>query len=799
MSLKEKVIAAGMQAISAVAQDQHHHSSEKTVTPGMPELLRSVAAQGAVLLENRVLPFAPGTKVSVFGRIQCDYFYTGYGSGGDVNYPYSVSLLEGLRNCEQLQVNENLAAVYESWVEQNPANHGIWGTWPRFHPEMPVTEALVCAAKEESDHAVIILGRASGEDRENLLEKGSYYLTDDEKQLLSRVTKQFPDAVLVLNIGSIIDLSFLKDYDFGAVLVPWQGGMESGNAVADLLCGKANPSGRLTAAVAKTYEDYPSAPYFGNRDANLYYEDIFVGYRWFETFGREKVLYPFGHGLSYTAFDLKTEQVEPLSFRVTVTNTGRCAGRETVMLFVRKPCAPLSNPARELVAFGKTKELNPGESQELILTATRYQLSSYDDSGVTGHRSCYVLQEGDYRFYCGASLADAVPAGEYHVETHSVVKQLSEVCAPVKPLTVLNAREEDGIYTAEERTAPAKTTDLKQIILSRLPEAVPQTGDLGIKLKDVKEGKFTLDAFVAQLDEIELEAITRGDYSMDSPLGPKGNAGAFGGVTESLREKGVAAITTTDGPSGIRLYDSCSLIPIGTLLACTFDLALVEALYAHVGEEMKLRGSDVLLAPGMNLQRNVLCGRNFEYYSEDPYLTGRMAAAAVRGLQSQGVSACPKHFACNNQETNRLHNDSVLSERALREMYLRPFEICVKLAAPKNIMTSYNKVNGVWNHYNFELVKTVLRGEWEYGGNVITDWWMRYAPSPEFPQLTGNAYRVRSGVDVLMPGARTYPDKKRSHDGTLLATYGREDGITLGEMQECAKHVLRCVMELKEL
>jgi len=786
-----------IQAVSDVAQEQSHHNPVKIITPGMPELLRSVAAQGAVLLENRVLPFKAGTRISVFGRVQKDYFYTGYGSGGDVNFPYSISLLEGLRGCEDLQVNETLAEIYEKWIDSHPADHGFWGTWPRFHPEMPVTAELAAQAAQSSDNAVIVLGRASGEDRENQLEEGSFYLTQQEKDMLQQVTAQFPDAVLVLNIGSIVDLSFLGDYSFGAVLIPWQGGMESGNAVADILCGKVNPSGRLTATVAKNYEDYPSASHFGNTEANLYYEDIYVGYRWFETFGPEKVLYPFGHGLSYTTFDLSAEQAAALTFQVTVTNTGSRPGRETVMLFVRKPSAPLDNPARELVAFRKTEELAPGESQTLTLTATRYQLSSYDEAGVTGNRSCYVLQQGDYHLYIGTSLKEAKEVGLYQVEKHTVIKQHCEASAPGSDLTVLTALENGTV--PGQRIARKRTADLKQIILEQLPAPIALTGDLGYKLKDVKEGRVSLDAFVAQLDETELEAITRGHYIMDSPLGAKGNAGAFGGVTESLREKGVAPVITTDGPSGIRLYDSCSLIPIGTLLASSFDVSLVEKLCAAVGAEMKDRGTDVLLAPGMNIQRSPLCGRNFEYFSEDPYLSGRMATAAVRGLQSQGVSACPKHFACNNQETNRLHNDSILSERALREIYLRGFEICVKLSAPRNIMTSYNKINGVWGHYNYDLVTTILRGEWGYAGNVMTDWWMRYAPSPEFPQLTGNAYRVRAGVDVLMPGGKDFFDHSFTPDGTLLATYGEADGITLGEMQDCAKHVLRCVMELKAL
>ena len=297
-----------------------------------------------------------------------------------------------------------------------------------------------------------------------------------------------------------------------------------------------------------------------------------------------------------------------------------------------------------------------------------------------------------------------------------------------------------------------------------------------------------MEEFVAQLNKKELEAISRGDYKMDSPLGAKGNAGALGGVLPSLREKGVPAVITTDGPSGIRLRSSCSLIPIGTLLACTFNSELVENLYEQVGIEMRQRGSHILLAPGMNIHRSPLCGRNFEYYSEDPFLTGIIAAGAVKGLQKTGVSSCPKHFACNNQEYNRNYNDSRVTERALREIYLKGFEICVKTAHPQNIMTSYNKVNGVWSHYNYELCTQVLRDEWGYTGNVMTDWWMRSSHSPEFPKIRNNAYRVRSQVDVLMPGGGRLG--LRIPDRTLLETLGKEGGITWGELQRTAMNVL---------
>ena len=276
---------------------------------------------------------------------------------------------------------------------------------------------------------------------------------------------------------------------------------------------------------------------------------------------------------------------------------------------------------------------------------------------------------------------------------------------------------------------------------------------------------------------------------MDSPLGAKGNAGALGGVTQELRALGVPPSITTDGPSGIRLAATASLLPCGTALASTWDPEAVEEMAALHGEEMAALGSDILLSPGMNIHRDPLCGRSFEYYSEDPLLTGLMGSAVVSGVQSTGRAACPKHFAANNQETNRIFNDSRVSERALREIYLRGFEIVVTEAAPKVLMTSYNKVNGVWAHYHYDLVTTILRREWGYEGLVITDWWMRMAQDPTFPALRDSAYRVRAGVDVLMPGGDKHFSTVR--DDAIMDSYGQEEGITLGEMQATAAHVLR--------
>ena len=285
---------------------------------------------------------------------------------------------------------------------------------------------------------------------------------------------------------------------------------------------------------------------------------------------------------------------------------------------------------------------------------------------------------------------------------------------------------------------------------------------------------------------------------MNSSLGVIGNAGAFGGVIESLRKKGVPPIVTADGPAGLRLRKYTALLPCGTALACTWDDVLVEKLFEQVGKEMQKHKLDIVLSPGMNIHRNPLCGRNFEYFSEDPLLSGKMAAAVVRGVQSQGGSCCAKHFACNNQEVKRNTNDSRLSERTLREIYLRGFEICVKEGKPNTIMTSYNKINGVWSHYNYDLATTILREEWGFDGVVITDWWMQKSTSPEFPKLKDNAYRVRAQVDVLMPGNMRHTNRKYSSDGTLLKTLGKPEGITRAELQRIAKNVLRFILKTRK-
>lgn len=788
---------------TSVSQDENGNTDvEKTITDGMPELARQAAAEGAVLLKNdNVLPLKESTTVSLFGRTYKDYFFVGYGSGGDVIRPYNIDIAEGIENCDKLNLNYTLHNIYTEWREKNPVSHGYWAHWPLRYWEMPLSDETVKNARANSDVAVVTIGRSSGEDRDCDLENGSYFLHDEEIEMLDLVTSYFEKVVVLLNVGNIIDMSWVKHYGdkIGAVMYVWQGGMESGNAVADLLCGNVNPCGKLTDTIARNYYDYPSSAQFVSKKANEYTEDIFVGYRYFESFAKEKVLYPFGFGLSYTTFDIKCDKAEAngngFDFEFTVTNTGDLAGKETVQLYLNKPCGKLGNPKRILVDFAKTDLIEPNGSQKVTMSVDMYQLTSYDDCGSTNNACAYVTEKGEYDFYAGSNVRSTEKVFTYYQENTEVWEQLKQVCAPKSDFLVWRAEEKHGNYFLSTKMVAKEKYDLATRILNNLPADIEQTGDKGIKLQDVKDGKTTLDEFVAQLDNVELEAITRGDYKMNSPLGAKGNAGAYGGVLESLREKGVKPIITTDGPSGIRILSCCSLLPIGTLLACTFDTKLVEKLYSIVAKEMKEKGSDVLLAPGMNIHRNPLCGRNFEYFSEDPYVSGKMGAACVRGVQSLGGSACPKHFACNNQELARTTNDSQVSERALREIYLKAFEICVKEAHPKNIMTSYNKINGVWSHYNYDTCVTVLRNEWGYEGNVMTDWWMHPSKSIEFPKMRDQAYRVRSGVNVLMPGGDRVTNGKP--DGTLFATLDKPFGITVGEVQQSAKWVLKSVMEIE--
>ena len=771
--------------------------------PKFQELMCEAGSEGIVLLENNgILPLEENKCVSVFGRVAHNYMYCGYGSGGDVRTNTCTNLIEGLRQSNHIKINEDLAKIYKDFAESKKGyiDDQVWGRWPRYYKEMPLTKDIVAKAKECSDTAIVVIGRAAGEDRENILDKGGFYLLKEEFTMLDLVTDRFDNVIVIINAGNVVDLSWTEQYKnkISALLYAWQGGEQSGPQIANILSGKVNPSGKLTDTIAKNYEDYISSKNFGDKKANIYFEDIFVGYRYFETFAKDKVMYPFGYGLSYTDFDISASEFDvkkdTITINATIKNTGKLAGKEAVCVYVVKPDADLPQSAIDLVDFEKTDVINPGEEQIITFKINENQITSFDDVGKTAFKNSFILCKGTYEFYIGTSVRDITKAGEFVQAETAKVKHVEPVLPLENPITRLSYKKQNDILQESTEQVNPETPILKQRILNNLPKAISQTKK-NYNFKQVLDNEISLEDFVASLSIEELEDLSRGEGMMHSPLGMEGNAGAYGGISKTLQEKGIPAVITADGPAGLRLKRYGSLLPCGTQLACTFNKKLIQKLFEELGKEMAAYGVDVILSPGMNIHRNPLGGRNFEYYSEDPVVSGKIASSAVQGIQTNGFSACPKHFAFNNQETGRNNNNSILSERAMREIYLKGFEICVKESNPKNLMVAYNKGNGVWCHYSYDLAQRVLRDEWGYEGLVITDWWMQPSASQEFPQMKDNAYRVRGSVDVLMPGGKHFYDHSKASDSTLIATYGQKEGITLGEMQRTAIRVLKVCKE----
>ena len=762
---------------------------------------RQTAAEGCVLLENKgkVLPLAAG-KVSIFGRSQFNYYKSGTGSGGMVNVRKVVSIPEAFEECEDYTVNEDLTKTYEEWLKDHPFDHGQgWAAEPWFQEEMPVNEELAQKAAASSDAAIIVIGRTAGEDKDNFAAEGSYLLTHAEEQMLENVCKAFSKSIVILNVGNIIDMKWVAKYQPSAVIYAWQAGQEGGHPVVDVISGKVPASGKLTDTIACDINDYPSTANHGNPDENIYEEDIYVGYRYFETFAKDKVLYPFGFGLTYTTFSVETRKVSaekldretPIRVTVKVTNTGSYKGKEVVQVYAEKPQGRLGQPARSLVAYGKTKELKPGQSETLELVFTGYELASYDDSGITGHRSAYVLEEGSYNLYVGTDVRSAAKTAVLKVEKTQVIEQLEEALAPVKKAERLRPLATETGYTAIKEAMPRRHTAPMDRRAERLPQEIPFTGDKGIRLDDVRQGKASMEDFIGQLTDEDLCAIVRGE-GMCSPKVTPGTAGAFGGVTEPLKALGIPVACCADGPSGIRM--DCGTIafamPNGTCLACSFNDALVEELYQWEGLELRKNHVDTLLGPGMNIHRNPLNGRNFEYFSEDPLVTGKMAAAQLKGMHKYNVTGTIKHFAGNNQEFRRHFVNDLVSERALREIYLKGFEIAVREGGARSVMSTYGLINGIYTASNYDLLTTILRGEWGFNGIVMTDWWAKANEEGEPGVLTNTAQMVRAQNDLQM----VTTDAASNAAGDNSAE-GLETGLaTRGEFQRTAANICRVVM-----
>ncbi|MCR5031571.1 MAG: glycoside hydrolase family 3 C-terminal domain-containing protein [Lachnospiraceae bacterium] len=763
---------------------------------------RQMSAEGCVLLKNdgHALPILKEERVSVFGRTQFDIQKSGTGSGGMVNAPYVTNLYDSLKQSRRCKVNEKLAEVYRKWREENPFDVGVgWAAEPWCQKEMPVTEQLVREAAEESDIAVIILGRTAGEDKDNSGERGSFLLTKEEEALLKQVCSVFKRTAVVLNVGNIIDMSWVEKYNPQAVLYMWQGGAEGGRGAADVLTGKVNPAGRLTDTIATGIKDYPSTANFGSLERNYYAEDIYVGYRYFESTPalQKKVLYPFGFGLSYTDFSVKTDSLEKtagknaVTINVTVKNTGKTAGKHSVLVYVEKPQGKLGQPSRCLVCFGKTRVLAPGESQQLTLKVGKQELASFDDSGVTKYRYAFLLEEGTYTFYVGGDVRSAKKAGSLDFSLEKV-RQLSDALAPKRSYERLALR--GGRFVKEEtplKESPDRLLMEKSKTLYKLSEGTKAKGKK-ILLKDVRDKKATMEAFLAQLSDHDLACLTRGE-GMCSPKVTPGTAGAIGGITKRLEEFGIPALCCADGPSGIRMDSGAMAFPLpnGTSIASSFNAPLATKLYSMTGAEMRINQVDVLLGPGLNMHRSPLNGRNFEYCSEDPYLTGVMAVAMLKGFHKAGVTGCIKHFVGNDQESGRSTADSVISARALREIYLKPFEMAVKQGKAYCIMSTYGPVNGIWTAGNIQLLTDILRNEWHYDGLVMTDWWTKVSDGSGKVERNFTSAMVRAQNDVYMCNSDADSNSNDDDTETGLA----EGRITRAELLRNAANICSALMK----
>ncbi|MDE6731737.1 MAG: glycoside hydrolase family 3 C-terminal domain-containing protein [Oscillospiraceae bacterium] len=761
---------------------------------------RSAAAEGIVLLENNgALPLDKAESLAVFGRMAEHYYKSGTGSGGMVNVDRVYSIVDGLLECG-ISLNEELRAAYADWEKENPLDPGIgWGGEPWSQREMPLSDELAARAAEKSPAALCIIGRTAGEEQDATDTEGSYRLTSTELEMLKTVRAHFKKMTVALNVGNIIDMSFVELVKPDAVLYAWQGGMMGGLGTADVLVGNTSPNGKLTDTIAKSVSDYPSAEHFGNTVREYYCEDIYVGYRYFETFAPEKVLYPFGFGVSYTKFELGVDtkqSAENIVFEISVKNIGENSGKEVAQVYFEAPQGKLGQPVRQLAAFAKTRELAPGETQILKLTITLDELASFDDSGVTGNRNCFVREAGEYKFYVGNDARSAREVFSFTQGETFVTKKLSEALAPVLEFERIKPVLDGGKLVERLEGVPVSTIDMDRRRAENLPEEIPQTEDKGIKLADVKSGKRTMNEFIAQLSDEDLSCIIRGE-GMGSPQVTPGTASAFGGVTPRLKKFGIPAGCCDDGPSGMRLDCGTKAfsLPNGTMLACTFNTELVEELYTLAGIEIAANNVECLLGPGMNIHRHPLNGRNFEYFSEDPLVTGKMAAAILKGLHKSKVTGTIKHFAGNNQETGRHTIDSVISQRALREIYLKGFEIAVKEGNASTIMTTYGSLNGVWTAGNYDLCTTILRGEWGFDGFVMTDWWSAINERGKDPTLNNFAAMARAQNDVYMVCADS--SKNTIGDNTLSSL--EAETLTRGELRRNAKNICRMLMNTRAM
>ncbi|WP_120493780.1 glycoside hydrolase family 3 protein [Microbacterium phyllosphaerae] len=759
-----------------------------TRAPGTPDprfaeheqIARRVAEEGIVLLENRngALPLSPG-QLNVFGR-GLHSFRTAIVGAGKINPRYTVGLREAIKENAGFSMNEELAEHFRTGSDAVP------------------TAEVLERAKAASDTAIVVLSRASGENADNSSDEGEFQLTAAEDSLIETITSFFARTVVILNTPYPIDVRFVEHHSVDAVVLAAPGGMLGGPALLSVLDGSVNPSGRLTDTWSKSYADIPANRNFydcaGGRPRytadgeevwidTVYEEGIYVGYRYFATFGVD-VAYPFGHGLSYTNFDIAPREfvVVPdlagapsLTGSVVVTNTGSVAGREVVQVYLTKPDGVLEQPALELVEFDKTQQLEPGASEELAVVVDPANWASWDEES-----AAYVAPAGEYVVRVGRSSDDTSEAARFILSAQVVIRQAEHRMAPVDPIRVLSHRDAEATYPRGESSGvQVGTTGISSPRavpdpMSRESDAEPAST---VAFSDVVSDPSLAHSFV---NGLSVEHLARLAVCGQDGWGMEGTGVA--GILAQPEGLDVPLFQVADGNSGVNVRTPNIGMPATVVLASTFDRDLARAVGRVIGEEAHAFDVDLILAPAMNLHRNPLNGRHPEYFSEDPVLTGMLAGAYAAGLESTGVGACYKHIAANNAESSRKRNQSIIPERALRELYLRPFEIAHRVHPAVSVMTAYNALNGVATSADPELIQGFLRTELGFDGFVMTDW-----SSNDSVDVVD---MMRGGMNWITPGSGddtfTRPLRDAIEDGRL----------PLNVLKESVEHLVRTVAEL---
>ena len=799
--------------------------------------------------EAQTLPLKPGTKIGLYGAGAVRTIKGGTGSGdvnnrynvniydGLKNAGYeitSVEWLDGYDSC-YIQARESWKSeIFRKLTEE--CNGNFFEAYSTTPFSMPAGAAIdEAAAKEDgAEIGMYVLARIAGENADRRDEAGDYYITEEERAQIAALCEAYEKVILVVNTGGLIDLAFTDEFpNITAVLQFVQAGQEGGNALADVISGKVTPSGKLVDSWALDYMDYPNAAYFSHKSGDVYREEyregIYVGYRYFDTFD-VPVRYSFGYGLSYTEFDLKvtgiskqiSAQGKPtLSVSVDVINTGAAySGKEVVQVYVSCPQGKLPKEFRRLAAFGKTKLLAPGETQSLTLSMDLYQLASYSEE-----QAAWLLETGTYGIWVGNALSTAALCGTFVLDETKVLVQCEHICPLKESLeelqpdkAKLEEKQTAWLRKAEERKLPKVQISAKEL---------PTETVVYEKLQDQYLGR--AGEIVDQLSTEELIALATGDPAKDQGASALGSAGqtvpGAAAETVTVAEKApyyVASIVLADGPAGLRLrseyqvredgsidggdfldgfengyfaepkeskgivyHQYCTAIPVGTLLAQSWNLELMHTLGRMIAGEMNEFEVTLWLAPGMNIHRNPLCGRNFEYYSEDPLLAGSMAAAMTQGVQSiPGCGTTIKHFACNNQEDNRMGSDSILSERTLREIYLKGFETAIRSAQPMAMMTSYNLINGVHAANNYDICTKAARDEWGFAGAIMTDWTTTTDSTAGECTAAGC---MKAGNDMVMPG------DMRDHASIRQAL--KDGTLDIRELKRCVYHTIKIILQ----